>query len=688
MGLATSAPRAFARGGIRIAASPLVRGLLLFTPIVLLGDLAGALLLYPQVGAAVLFAPYAALTAALVLTPRRDWIWYVLVEIVAHFVAWPQWTLSWVVLADVANVARALTAAVLLRRAFACTPRLDSIPALARFVGIAVLLAPAVGATIGANVAVHAGSSFGTAWRAWFMSDALTGLTLLPAFLAALEILRRPIRPIGQRRGVEIASLVCALALTGGFAFLMPGESRWRVAWVYAPLPVLIWAALRFGWGGATLALSATVIVAVWGTDRGTGPFIPSRDDDILALQLFVLLTAVPVLCVAAIGTARQEALQLFHNLLASLESQVAIIDGGGTVLAVNDSWRLVADRADTDPFNIVQQGDNYVRACTAAANAGNAHALDVLNGLQRVLARTDRRYETEYDHVNQGQGGQVERFAMTVEALERPDGGAVVIRTDVTGRRRAQLEIEEQRRELSHLARVTVLGQFSGALAHELKQPLAAIHSNAEAAILSLKHAVGDGQEIRAILDDILADDRRATQVINRLSALLQRGETRMVLIEPGELINDVMDLAHSEVVSRRVTITAEVPSDLPAILGDRVQLQQVLLNLILNACDAMSGMPVTQRRLWLTVDAKDRHFVHLAVRDTGPGIADELLDRLFEPFVTTKSDGLGLGLSISRTIVGAHGGRLWAENNADRGATLHCILAAARPGVTVRVS
>jgi len=685
-----TAPRALTRHGFRIAASPLVRGLLLFAPVALLGNALGSLLRYPQVGAAVLFPPYAALAAALVLTSRRDWIWYILVGSIAHFVThWPQWTLSWVLFADVANIARALTAALLLRWAFACTPRLDSIRSLALFVGIAVLLAPAVGATLGAtNVVVHGASTFAPAWRAWFMSNALTGLTLLPALIAALNMLRRPSRAVSHGRVVEVVILVLALAATCTLAFMLPGNGREHVAWLYAPLPVLIWAALRFGSGGASLALSATVIAAIWGADRGTGAFIASRDEEILALQAFVLLTAVPVLCVAAIGTARQEALQLFHNLLASLESQVAIIDGSGAVLAVNDSWRLVAERANTDSFNLVRPGDNYERACVAAVNAGDAHALDVLSGLQRVLARTERRYETEYDHVNQGQGGQIERFAMTIEALERPDGGAVVIRTDVTGRRRAQLEIEEQRRELSHLARVSVLGQFSGALAHELKQPLAAIHSNAEAAILSLSGPATDGQELRAILDDILADDRRATQVINRLSALLQRGETRMVSIAPGELIDDVMDLAHGELVTRRVTSESDVAPALPAILGDRVQLQQVLLNLILNACDAMSGMPVSQRRLVLTVDAKDRHFVHFAVRDRGPGIARELLDRLFEPFVTTKPDGLGLGLSISRTIVGAHGGRLWAENNADRGATLHCVLAAARPGVTIRVS
>ena len=690
MGVVTSAPRSFAQGGIRVAVSPIVRGLILFAAIVLLGNWAGARLRYPQVGSAVLFPPYAALAAALVLTPRRDWIWYIIVGSVAHFAThWPQWTLSWVLFADVANIARAVTAAVLLRWAFGCTPRLDSIRALVLFVGIAVLLAPALGALVGAtNVVLHGVSSFGPAWQAWFMSNALTGLTLLPAFLAAVEILRRPARPIERDRVVEIALLVVALALTCALAFLLPTGNRWRIAALYAPVPVLIWTALRFGSGGASLALSATVIFAIWGTDRGTGPFMPSRDDDMLALQFFVLLTAVPVLCVAAVGTARLEAVQLFRTLLASLESQVAIVDGSGGVLAVNESWRLVAERTDTDPFNLVGPGDNYVRACVAAVNTGDPHALDVLNGLQRVLARIERRYETEYDHANSGQGGHVERFSITVEALERPDGGAVVIRTDVTGRRRAQLEIEEQRRELSHLARVSVLGQFSGALAHELKQPLAAIHSNAEAAILTLKSSTGDGQEIRAILDDILADDRRATQVINRLSALLQRGETRMAPIAPSELVNDVMELAHGELVTRRVTIASEVPSAPPPILGDRVQLQQVLLNLILNACDAMSNLPVDERRLFLTVDAKDRQFVHFAVRDSGPGIPRELLDRLFEPFVTTKPDGLGLGLSISRTIVGAHGGRLWAENNTDRGATLHCMLAAARPGAVTRVS
>src|SRR5262245_52722198 len=228
MGLVTSAATPFTRGGFRLSAGPLVRGLLLFAPVALLCNVVGSLLQYPQVGAAVLFPPYAALAAALVVSPRRDWIWYIIVGSVAHFVThWPQWVVSWVLLADVANIARALAVAVLLRWAFACTPRLDSVRALTLFVGAAVLVAPALGAVIGAtNVVEHGAARFAPAWRAWFMSNALTGLTLLPAFLAALDILRRPARSFSHRRGGEIALLIIALAATCTFAFMLRSGGR------------------------------------------------------------------------------------------------------------------------------------------------------------------------------------------------------------------------------------------------------------------------------------------------------------------------------------------------------------------------------------------------------------------------------------------------------------------------------
>ena len=167
-------------------AFPLAAGLLLYVPVSLLGNVVGLVLLYPDIGSAVLFPPYAALTTALVVSSRRHWVWYIIVGAATHFAtSWPQWSLSWVLLADVANVTRAVIAAVLLRRLFAGPPRLDDLRVLTGVVVIAALIAPAVGATIGAaNVVLHGDSAtYGRVWSAWFLSNSLTGLTILPAFL-------------------------------------------------------------------------------------------------------------------------------------------------------------------------------------------------------------------------------------------------------------------------------------------------------------------------------------------------------------------------------------------------------------------------------------------------------------------------------------------------------------------------
>jgi C4-dicarboxylate-specific signal transduction histidine kinase len=253
--------------------------------------------------------------------------------------------------------------------------------------------------------------------------------------------------------------------------------------------------------------------------------------------------------------------------------------------------------------------------------------------------------------------------------------GGAVVTRTDITARRRAEQEIEEQRRTLSHLSRVGLLGQLSGAFAHELNQPLTAIRSNAETALLLLRRSPADGEDLAVILRDIVAADERAAAVIHRLRSLLKRGDRRFQPVDAAELIAEVTALARAELIARRIDLMTTVSPRLPQLWGDKVQLQQVLLNFILNACEAMAGKPESSRQLHVTASAEGGR-VHVCVRDYGTGIAPDLIPRLFEPLVTTKAEGLGMGLSISRTIVTAHGGRLWAENNADGGATMHCAI------------
>jgi signal transduction histidine kinase/integral membrane sensor domain MASE1 len=657
--------------------------LVLFGVMALLGNVLGSALRYPDIGTAVLFPPYAALTAALIVSRRRDWIWFIVVAAAAHFVThWPQFSLSWVLLADVANIARALVAAALLCGPFASSTRLNGIREFLLFVLAAVVVAPAVGATIGAaNVVGHGASdSYARPWIAWFVSNALTGLVMLPACLVVFEGVASRLRRRPQRaRVIEAVGLALTLGATCGLAFRGGTGGTLLALPHYAPLLAVIWAALRFGSGGASLAMTAVTLTAIWSADRGTGPFVGSAPDErMLALQIFVLFSSGSMLCLAAIASGRQQALRLYRALLSSLHDHVAILDASGVVMEENGAWRrdfdelAAQDAHDASRLHRVRTGESCLAAYAAAARDGQAQAADILAGITAVLNRDRCHYQVEYDLTRDG---RYQSFVMTVEALERPDGGAVITRSDVTARRAAQIEIEERRREVSHLSRVVVLGQLSGAIAHELNQPLAAILSNAEAGRLLLRRTPADLDELESILRDIASEDQRAAAVIRRLRALFRRGEQRVQPVDAHELIDDVLQLAHSELMGHRVMTTTAIDAHVPPFPGDKIQLQQVLLNLILNACDAMSLSPVPDRRLILSAGTDADGQVHLAVRDFGPGIAPELVDRLFEPFVTTKPDGLGLGLSVSRTIVTAHGGRLWAEGHPDGGTTMHSV-------------
>jgi C4-dicarboxylate-specific signal transduction histidine kinase len=252
---------------------------------------------------------------------------------------------------------------------------------------------------------------------------------------------------------------------------------------------------------------------------------------------------------------------------------------------------------------------------------------------------------------------------------------------TDVTERKRAEFEAQEQRMELAHLGRVAMLGELSGALAHELNQPLSAIMANVGAAQRFLAQSPPNMSEVRQILQDIVHDDQRAGEVIVRLRALMKKEDLRLQWLGLNEVLGEVLDLLHSDLIQRRVTIDRQLAPSLPPVLADRVQLQQVLLNLILNACDAMGANAPGERRITLVTALAPDAAVQLAVADRGTGIPEGKVDRIFEPFFTSKEHGMGLGLAICRSIVEVHGGRLRAVNNPDGGATFHLALPGAEP-------
>jgi len=220
------------------------------------------------------------------------------------------------------------------------------------------------------------------------------------------------------------------------------------------------------------------------------------------------------------------------------------------------------------------------------------------------------------------------------------------------------------------------MLGELSGALAHELNQPLTAILSNAQAAQRFLAQGEGGLEEVREILKDIVEEDKHAGEVIGRLRRLLKKGEVHLQALDLDEVVQDALNLVRSDIVSHGVTVETEIAAELPPVRGDRVQIQQVLLNLVTNGYDAMAGVEGPERQLVVGAELADGAGVRVSVSDRGTGIPPGEIERIFEPFVTTKPHGMGLGLAVCRSILAAHGGRLWAVNNPGRGATFHFTL------------
>ncbi len=246
------------------------------------------------------------------------------------------------------------------------------------------------------------------------------------------------------------------------------------------------------------------------------------------------------------------------------------------------------------------------------------------------------------------------------------------------TRRRSAEAEVATQRAELAHVSRVSTVGQLASALAHELNQPLGAILRNAEAAELFLQQPQPNLEELRAIVADIRQDDQRAGAVIERMRALLKRRNLELKLLNLCDVLKETIAVVAPDAQARQVNLSLDTPPHPLLVRGDRVQIQQVVLNLILNGMDAMNGSPGAERLVVVEARAASPEWVEVDVKDSGTGLPPEGPSRIFNPFFTTKANGMGMGLAISRTIIEAHGGKIQAANNADKGCTVRFTLPA----------
>ncbi len=303
-----------------------------------------------------------------------------------------------------------------------------------------------------------------------------------------------------------------------------------------------------------------------------------------------------------------------------------------------------------------------------------------------RAIAEGRRIVETEMV-LTTPQNEKVSTLVTIV--LPAPSSGyenLLVTVVDLSERNRAHEALQQAQARLAHATRVTTLGEFTASIAHEVNQPLAAILNNANACLgLLSTGAPAEPEEVRAALADITVDAERASAVIERVRALARRSTPTRERLQLADVVADVVILAARELATRRVTIRRNAVAALPIVLGDRVQLQQVLLNLVVNGMDAMAGLDEEQRLLEIsesreTLEGKPAATIR--VRDRGVGLSSTDRDRLFEAFYTTKPNGMGMGLAISRSIIEAHGGRMWVESNAAPGATFAFTLLAAEPG------
>jgi PAS domain S-box-containing protein len=744
----------------------------------------------------ILWPPNSILLAALLLTRPRTWAVMLLAAFPAHLAIQlaNDIPLTMILLWFISNCSQALIGAACVRRLTGSSMRFDD----SRHVG-AFVLGSIVGVFLSCFLDVGfvelvggwGEGNFWQLWRARFFSNVLADLTVVPMIVAWSQIDAQRLRRLWSRSLVEAVGLGVGLVGVSVLVFMWRESGLGGIpALLYAPVPFLVWAAVRFGSIGTSTATMAVALLATRGAMNRLGPFVASPPaESALSIQLCLIFTSIPLLLLSAVMRERQRAeraavfneeslklaldaaqmtiwdwslppgdatwrresspapfgalLRVVHPddqstvaeaITAAIEKgspwdvEFRVVHPDGNVRWVMGKGEVLRDEAKR-PTRLLgvnvditdrKRADEAVRASEelfARAFRSSPDAMVISRRADGRIIDVNDRWEALFDHARAAavgrtmvelplaagpedqatlrrlieapgpvrnveaqfmtRSGELRETIIATETVEM-GGHPCFITTirDITERQRAQREAQEQRQLLTHLGRVAVLGELSGALAHELSQPLTAILSNAQAARRMLARQPVDLREIDEILEDIASADRRAGEVIRRLRAMFKRGESNRQLLDLNEITRDVLDFAHSDLLTRHVQVTTRLAPGLPKVHGDSVQIQQVLLNLIVNGCEAMISNDPNDRALAIETSVVDHDTVGISVLDNGSGIRADILDQLFEPFVTTKRQGLGLGLTICRSIATAHGGQLWAGNNAERGSAFRLLL------------
>jgi PAS domain S-box-containing protein len=756
----------------------------------------------------VLWPPNSILVAGLLLTPPRTWWFLLLAAFPAHWAAQlqshvpPFMTLCWFV----SNSCEALIGAGLVRYFIGGPIRFTSLRNVSIFSLCVALTGPFLSSFLDAAFVVwnHWGQdSYWGLVRIRFSSNVLAALIVVPLIVTWATDGILALRTARLSRYLEGCALFLGLFLVS-YAVLYEFGSGADSAFLFLPLPFLLWAAVRFGSLGASTAMSIVGVLAIWSASHGHGPFSGgTAEQNALSIQIFLIVLAIPMLFLAAVleERARRE------TDLGESESRFRIVADAAPVLIwmsdvdklctfFNRSWleftgrtlqeelgngwaegvhpddlqkclKIYSEAFDArQPFlmqyrlrrndgeyrwvsdhgvarydarrnfagyigscvdvsellnkdHALRESEERMRLAADAANLGiwewdlskdeiwATNARRALLGwpvsgkvtfddfISRVHTEDRNRIREIIDHaIHEGKDFDSEYRLVLPDGIVRWmatrgsvhfDGNARAARVlgisiDITERKQAEIEAGQRREELSHLSRVALIGEMSASIAHELNQPLAGIASNASAGQRFIDRGKIDLQEIRDLLADISADARRASDVVRQIRAMIRKEQAPRQRMNLNDIVMNVVHMIGPDALLHSCELKTSLDEKLPAVEGDPIQMQQVLVNLIMNAFDAMREIPASRRKVEITTEQNGDGMVRTSVRDYGIGISRETSERMFEQFFTTKTEGLGMGLAIVRSIVESHGGKIEAQNIEGGGARLSFILPASR--------
>lgn len=626
-----------------------------------------ALTFYPN-PVSVMWPPNSILLAALSLTPVR--VWWLLLLAAFPFHVLIQWqsgvpaamTLCWFI----SNCVEALIGAAGMRWWLKQPLHFGRLRHLGAFFLFGAFLGPFLSSFLDASLVMlnqWGKQGFWQVWEVRLASNTFAVMTIVPAIVTWCE--RRPVHRELQpgRRAAEVGVVVAGLLITSGAAFLSKGGLFASPTFVYLPLPFLLWAAIRFGPRGASTAILTVALVAIWGAVHGRGPFSSqSAQENASSLQLFLIVMTSTLLPLSTVLGERKKAV----DALKASEARYREVVEAQTELLCRlrtDSTLTFVNAAFCRFFGKGREELIGQRFADLLSSAGRATFIEETGALNPD--RPSCSYDLEMTRAD----GSLGWLHWAYSAVFDPDGRIVeyqAIGHDITDRRYA----EEAKQNLIHASRLAVVGELTAMVAHEINQPLGAILSNAEAAEILLKAERPRLDEVRQILADIRKNDLRADEAIRRIRALLRKRDVQMDAVDLNETILDVLRLVHGDARRRRIQIRKKLDPSLPRIFGDRVQLQQVALNLIVNSMDAMDATRDRARVLTIETKPFGGDYAEVIVSDSGPGIASEKVHRVFDSFFTTKKEGMGLGLSIARSIIEAHQGKIRAETRPQGGA------------------